>query len=160
MVILLMGVAGVGKTTIGQALAAELHWRFADADDFHSAENIAKMRAGIPLDDVDRGPWLQALHDAMVEWLAGGENAVLACSALKAAYREILVVSPEVKVVYLQGTFDQVAAHLSGRSGHYMDPNLLRSQFEALEEPHDVPTINIAQSIKAMVDQIRTALDL
>ena len=96
MIIVLMGVTGVGKTTVGQALARDLHWRFADANDYRSAANIAKMHAGIPLTDQDRAPWLQALHDATVGWLAREENLVLACSALKAAYRQRLIVSPEV----------------------------------------------------------------
>ena len=83
MIILLMGVSGVGKTTVGEALAQYLHWRFVDADEFHSAANVAKMRAGIPLDDADRAPWLQSLHDAIAAWIAAGESVVLACSALK-----------------------------------------------------------------------------
>src|SRR5581483_2263579 len=102
MIVLLMGVTGAGKTTIGQALARELHWRFADADSFHSAANVAKMRAGVPLTDADRAPWLSALHDAIAAWLAAGENVVLACSALKVSYRALLLVSPEVKLVYLR----------------------------------------------------------
>src|SRR5271166_2423789 len=98
MIILLMGVTGAGKTTVGRALAKQLRWRFADADDYHSATNIAKMRAGIPLTDADRAPWLRALHDAIAQWIRGGENVVLACSALKAEYRKILVASAEVKL--------------------------------------------------------------
>src|SRR5437868_444063 len=137
MVILLMGVTGVGKTTVGQALARELVWHFADADDYHSPENIAKMRAGMPLDDADRAPWLQVLHDAIAGWLTHGNNVILACSALKAKYRRILAVTADVKIVYLSGRFDLVAARLTGRKNHYMNPALLRSQFETLEEPRE-----------------------
>lgn len=102
MLVLIMGVAGAGKTTVGRALAESLHWRFADADDYHSASNVAKMRAGIPLADADRAPWLQSLRGAIVGWIAAGENVVLACSALKAAYRDTLLAGPEVKLVYLR----------------------------------------------------------
>ncbi|MGB7555746.1 MAG: gluconokinase, partial [Candidatus Korobacteraceae bacterium] len=142
MIIILMGVSGVGKTTIGKALAQELHWRFAEGDDFHSAANIAKMHAGIPLTDEDRAPWLQSLRSAITRWLAAGENVVLACSALKASYRETLQVAPEVKFVYLRGSFELIAQRLASRHGHYMNPHLLRSQFDTLEEPIDTVTID------------------
>src|ERR1700678_140321 len=98
MILMLMGVTGAGKTTVGRLLAQRLHWRFVDADDFHSAANVAKMRAGIPLTDADRTPWLGAIHDAIQKWLASGEDVVLACSALKASYREILLVNPRGEV--------------------------------------------------------------
>src|SRR5215470_10857851 len=126
MIILLMGVTGVGKTTVGQALAQELNWLFADADDFHSAENVAKMRAGIPLNDDDRAPWLQALHEAVVRWIGEGKSVVLACSALKEAYRKQLVVGPEVKVVWLHTEYEVIERWLTERHGHYMNPALLR----------------------------------
>lgn len=95
MIVLVMGVSGVGKTTIGPALAAQLGWRFVDADDFHSPANVAKMHAGIPLNDADREPWLQSLHDAITTWIAAKQSVVLACSALKEAYRQKLMVKPE-----------------------------------------------------------------
>jgi gluconokinase len=158
MIIVLMGVTGVGKTTVGQALARDLHWRFADADDYHSAANIAKMHAGIPLTDEDRAPWLQALHDAIVGWLARQENLVLACSALKAAYRERLIVSPEVKLVYLRGSMEVIAARLASRQGHYMDPHLLHSQFDTLEEPANALIIPADLTPAEMVDKIRAGL--
>src|SRR4051812_40390186 len=100
MIVILMGVTGAGKTTVGEALAARLHWSFVDADSYHTVASVEKMRAGIPLTDEDRAPWLTSLHNAIVEWLTAGANVVLACSALKGVYRERLVVSPEVKLVY------------------------------------------------------------
>ncbi len=158
MIIVLIGVTGVGKTTVGRALADELHWSFADADDYHSPENIAKMRAGIPLDDADRAPWLQALRDGVNSWMARGENVVLACSALKAAYRELLAVSPDVRIVYLRGSYDLLSERLLSRGGHYMNPTLLRSQFDTLEEPHDVLTVDVNQPVSSIVDNICTTL--
>ena len=157
MIILIMGVAAASKTTVGRALAETLHWRFADADDYHSAANVAKMRAGIPLTDEDRAPWLQSLRSAILGWLASGENIVLACSALKASYRDILVVSPEVKLVYLRITEELAAARLARRPGHYMNPALLHSQFETLEEPHAALIIDAGRSTEQIVTGIRGA---
>lgn len=158
MVVLLMGVTGVGKTTVGVALARELQWRFADADDFHSPANVAKMRAGIPLNDADRAPWLQALHDAIVGWLDGNESVVLACSALKAAYREQLLVSPAVKLIYLHGDAGLLAERLRDRHGHYMNSSLLQSQFDTLEEPQNAISVDVGKPAPAIVAEIRTAL--
>src|SRR5215475_12543576 len=109
MVILLMGVTGSGKTTIGQALAESLDWQFIDADDFHPPPNVAKMRAGIPLDDADRAPWLATLHDKIVGWLASNESVVLACSALKESYRRELIVSSDMRLIFLSASFDRIA---------------------------------------------------
>jgi gluconokinase len=158
MIVILMGVTGVGKTTVGRALAAELNWRFADADDYHSAANIAKMRDGIALEDAARAPWLQALHDAIEGWLKGGESVVLACSALKVAYRDVLIISAEVKLVYLRASFSFVAQNLSGRHGHYMNPTLLRSQFDTLEEPVNATIIQADKAVRDIVREIRNAL--
>jgi len=158
MIILIMGVTASGKTTISRALAEELHWRFADADDYHSAANVAKMRAGTALTDQDRAPWLQSLRSAILRWLAAGENVVLACSALKASYRDILIVSPEVKLVYLRITEELAAARLARRRGHYMNPALLHSQFETLEEPGDALIIDAARSTEQIVANIRGEL--
>lgn len=157
MIILIMGVTAAGKTTIGRALAEILHWRFADADDYHSAPNVAKMRAGIPLTDEDRAPWLQSLRSAILGWIASSENVVLACSALKASYRDRLVVSSEVRLVYLRITEELAAARLAARRGHYMNAALLRSQFETLEEPHDALTVDAAQPTEQIVISIRQA---
>ncbi len=158
MIIIVMGVSGVGKTTIGRALAQDLGWRFAEGDDFHSAANIAKMHAGIPLTDEDRAPWLQSLRYAITEWLADSQNVVLACSALKASYRTVLLVSPKVKFVYLRGSFELIARRLALRKGHYMNPDLLRSQFDTLEEPKGTLTIDAGQGVDQVVKEIRTAL--
>jgi gluconokinase len=157
-IILLMGVSGVGKTAVGQALAQQLGWRFADADDFHSAANVAKMRAGIPLDDADRAPWLQSLHGAIAGWIAAKESVVLACSALKESYRRQLLVGPEVKLVYLHGNFELLSQRLKARHGHYMNPNLLRSQFETLEAPTEAITVDVSGTVPEIVAAIRTAL--
>src|SRR5215469_5358462 len=160
MVILLMGVTGSGKTTVGQALAESLQWQFADADDFHPASNVAKMRAGIPLDDADRAPWLAALRTQMLGWLKSRANVVLACSALKQAYRDELVVGTDVRLVYLRGRSELIEARLKERHGHYMDPNLLPSQFAALEEPRDALAVDVDASVDEIVGRIRTVLNL
>ena len=155
MVILLMGVTGSGKTTVGQALAESLRWQFIDADDFHPPSNVAKMRAGIPLDDADRAPWLAALRTHIVGWLSSETNVVLACSALKQAYRDEVVVSPDVRLVYLRGSSQLITARLRERHGHYMDPNLLSSQFATLEEPRDALVVDVDTSVDEIVKQIR-----
>jgi gluconokinase len=160
MIIVLMGVTGAGKTTVGGALAGQLHWRFADADDYHSAANIAKMQAGIPLCDEDRAPWLQSLRELIRAWLAAGENAILACSALKAAYRDILLVSPEVKLVYLRAGPALIEARVAARTGSYMNPELVPSQFETLEEPKDAVVIDAGEKIEESVGEIRRALQI
>jgi gluconokinase len=158
MVILLMGVAGSGKTTIGRKLAAALDWPFADADDFHSPANIAKMAAGHPLDDADRAPWLAALRAYIDEHLARGENAVLACSALKASYRDLLVADPaRVRLVHLQGSPDLLQRRLRSRHGHYMAPTMLPSQLATLEPPAHALTLDIARTPDELVAEIRRA---
>jgi len=148
----------VGKTTVGRAFAEELHWRFADGDNFHSAANIAKMNSGVPLTDEDRVGWLQCLRDAIAGCLASGENVLLACSALKASYRKFLLVDPQVKLVYLRASFDLIAKRLVSRQGHYMNPHLLRSQFDTLEEPADILTIDAGLPVAQIVKEIRAAL--
>jgi gluconokinase len=160
MILLLMGVTGAGKTTVGRALAAEMHWRFADADDYHSAANIARMRAGIALTDADRAPWLESLHHAIAEWIRAGENVVLACSALKASYREQLIISSEVNLVYLRASEALIATRVAARTGSYMNPELVPSQFATLEEPHDGITIDAGGAVEEIVRQIRSALGI
>ena len=150
-----MGVAGAGKSTLGAALAARLGWRFMDADDHHPAQNVAKMAAGIPLGDEDRWPWLDQLNTM----LAGEKNVVLACSALKDSYRRRLLagIGPS-RIVYLQGSFELIAARLATRRHRYMPASLLESQFAALEPPAGAIAIDIAAEPGRCVDAIVQAL--
>ena len=159
MVVILFGVTGAGKTVIGRLLAGDLGWAFYDADDFHSAANVEKMRTGVPLDDDDRWPWLERLRVRIQESLAAGEHAVLACSALKDAYRDYLVVDGRVKLVHLSGDFELIAARLRARRDHYMNPALLRSQFDALEPPHgDALVVDVDNTPAEIVRTIRKSL--
>lgn len=151
-IVILFGVTGSGKTTIGRLLAAELGWQFYDADDFHSAENIEKMRQGIPLTDADRQLWLTRLHHLVGSTLERSQNAVLACSALKAEYRQFLKVNDLVRFVYLKGSYSSIQQRLKNRVDHFMNPQLLSSQFETLEEPElGTIVVDIASSPEAIV---------
>ncbi len=135
-VLVLMGVSGCGKTTVGAQLAAHLGWPMLEGDDLHPPANIAKMAAGTPLTDADRWPWLHAIAARIAAWRAAGRSGIVTCSALKRAYRDILVAGhPDVRVVYLQGDKALIQARLAGRHGHFMPPALLDSQFAALESP-------------------------
>jgi len=161
MVVVIFGVSGAGKTTIGELLAQELHWKFYDADDFHPQVNIDKMERGEPLTDEDRQPWLQSLREAITRSLAANENAVLACSALKRKYRELLRVNADVKFVFLHGSRARIADQLKQRRGHFIDPALLASQFADLEEPEsseDMLTIELKGEPDELVEQIRQKL--
>ncbi|MBC1216557.1 gluconokinase [Trichormus variabilis ARAD] len=160
MIIIIMGVSGSGKTTIGQMLAESLHWEFYDADSFHSLENIEKMRRGIPLDDADRIPWLQSLQTAITNWLQNNRNVVLACSALKASYRQFLLLDTDIKLVYLQGTFELIQTRLQKREHHFMNVELLTSQFASLEEPDDVIRVDISQSPQVIIQVIKTMINV
>src|ERR1019366_7560380 len=161
MVILLMGVAGSGKTTVGRALAAALGWSFRDADDFHPPANLAKMSAGQPLTDADRAPWLVAIRAHLDGCLVRDENAVVTCSALKASYRAALVADPaRVKLAHLTGDPALIAKRLAGRRDHFMKPAMLASQLAALEPPRDALTIDIAGLPDQIVAQIRHAFSL
>ena len=163
MIILLMGPAGSGKTTVGKLLAFALSWEFADGDDFHSPANREKMSRGIGLSDEDRIPWLDAIRDAMQKWQAQGRNVVLACSALKRSYREMLGIhsnAQNVKLVYLKGTYDLLLERLRSRKGHYATEQLLASQLADLEEPTDAITIDVAKSPEEIVSEIRRRLSL
>lgn len=138
LVIIVMGVSGSGKTTVGKMLATKIGWQFKDADDFHSPANKDKMHKGIALTDEDRRPWLENLGQNTAEWLKSGHKTVLACSALKKSYRSVLTGnSKKVAVLYLRADYQAIAARLEARSGHFMNKDLLRSQFEALEEPDE-----------------------
>jgi gluconokinase len=158
MVILVMGVSGSGKTTIGQMLSAQLNWPFVDGDSLHSAANVAKMAAGIPLTDEDRAPWLQSIHDVMEGWRLQQKNGIVASSALKEKYRRILLTSPEIKIVYLRGSYELIYSRMQHRPGHYMKPEMLQSQFAALEEPTDAIVVDIAAPAKEIVANIRQKL--
>jgi gluconokinase len=157
-VVLLMGVSGAGKTTVGKLLASQLGWEFADADDYHSAANVEKMRNGIPLTDADRAPWLESLRELMMRWIASGNSGVLACSALKKEYRGILVVEPETRVVYLKADRPLLRERLLGRRGHYMKESMLESQIATLEEPDDAVVVKAGQPPESVVREIRELL--
>jgi gluconokinase len=159
MIIVIMGVSGSGKTTVGQRLAEALHWGFSDADDFHSPANVEKMKRGVPLTDEDREPWLRALRAAIGRWKRDEPGHVLACSALKGHYREILGRNdPEVKFVYLRGEFDVIARRLKSRKSHFFNPALLRTQFEALEEPKDALVVDASKKPQEIVDAVLEGL--
>ena len=158
MVILVMGVSGSGKTTIGEMLSAQLNWPFVDGDSLHSAANVAKMAAGIPLTNDDRAPWLQSIHDVMEGWRMQHKNGIVASSALKEKYRQILLTSPEIKLVYLRGSYEVIYSRMQHRPGHYMKPEMLQSQFAALEEPNDAVVVDISESAEQMVANIRQKL--
>jgi gluconokinase len=162
-VIIIFGVSGAGKTTVGELLARELGWHFYEADDFHSPANIEKMRGGVPLTDEDRWPWLENLRELIKRCIAAGEDAVLACSALKRAYRRYLRVSAEVKFVFLHGDYALIAKQLQRRRGHFLNPALLQSQFADLEEPgldKETLTIELGRTPQELVKEIETKLHL
>ncbi|MGH9493996.1 MAG: gluconokinase [Candidatus Sulfotelmatobacter sp.] len=160
MIVIVMGVVGSGKTTIGQLLAEQMGWESADADDFHPASNVEKIRNGIPLTDDDRAPWLDSLRPAISQWIASRRNVVLACSALKRSYREKLDAGPEVRFVYLKGTPELIAERLRGRHGHFADEQILASQFADLEEPEGAITVSISSRPPEIVAEIRKRLAL
>jgi gluconokinase len=156
MIVILMGVTGAGKTTVGRLLADALSAEFVDADDFHPPANVAKMRAGIPLDDADRAPWLARVN-ALLRSRAGAD-IVLACSALKERYRTTLTAGLEARVVHLSGSRELLRERLRGRRGHYMNPGLLDSQLETLEAPAGALVVDIAASPETIVAALRRAL--
>jgi gluconokinase len=160
MIVIVMGVAGSGKTTVGQLLAGQLRWQFADADDFHPASNVGKIRNGIALNDDDRAPWLKGLHVAITQWIADKHYVVLACSALKRSYRRELEVGPEVRFVYLKGSASQIAERLRARHGHFAGEQILASQFADLEEPEGAVTVEIAATPQQIIATIRSKLGL
>jgi gluconokinase len=159
MLVIVMGVTGAGKTTVGRALAASLGWEFHDGDELHSEANKRKMHLGIALDDADRAPWLAAVRQLIEGMLVEGHDGVVACSALKQSYRDEIVVDPKsVKVVYLKGSKELIADRLNRRSGHFMNPDLLQSQFDTLEEPLDAVVVDVSMAPEAIVKEIRARL--
>jgi len=166
MVVVVMGVSGSGKTAVGEALAARLGWAFADADDFHPAANVEKMRGGVPLTDEDRTPWIRSLARAVGEWSGDGRDIVLACSALRRWHRGALRAAvrdgESLRFVYLKGGYDEVDRRLRGRIGHFMPERLLKSQFDTLEEPDssEAIVVGIGPPVAAIVDSIVAGLDL
>jgi gluconokinase len=160
--VIIFGVSGAGKTTIGELLARQLGQHFYEADDFHSQANIEKMHRGIPLTDEDRWPWLERLRELIERSVAANESAVLACSALKRAYRECLRVNNQVKFVFLRGDYALVEEQVRRRHGHFVNPALLQSQFDDLEEPkpdEDTLTIELGRTPRELVDEIKAKLN-
>jgi len=162
-IVIVFGVSGAGKTTIAKLLAEQLGWQFYEADDFHPRDNIEKMRSGRPLTDEDRWPWLERLREQITHSITAKDNAVFACSALKRAYRDRLRVSDDVTFVFLRGDYALIAEQLRHRRGHFMNPELLRSQFADLEQPEpdeDVLTIELGRTPQELVEDIKTKLRL
>jgi gluconokinase len=162
-IVIVFGVSGSGKTTIAKLLAEQLGWQFYEADDFHPRDNIEKMRSGRPLTDEDRWPWLERLREQITHSITAKDNAVFACSALKRAYRDRLRVSDDVTFVFLRGDYALIAEQLRHRRGHFLNPELLRSQFADLEQPEpdeDVLTIELGRTPQELVEDIKTKLRL
>jgi gluconokinase len=160
-IVVLMGVAGSGKTTVGRLFSDQLGWTFVEGDDFHSPANVEKMRRGEPLTDADRVPWLRALRRRIDELAAAGRSAVVACSALKQAYRDVLASGrSEVRFVWLTAPPGVIRDRLEHRTGHYMPPVLLESQLETLERPAGVPVIDVTPPPEQVAAAIRQRLGL
>lgn len=155
MIIIVTGVAGSGKSTVGKMLASHTQWPFHDGDDFHSPANVEKMRQGIPLDDRDRAPWLLAIRAKIESYLDAGKSAIFACSALKESYREVLQREDRrIRFVYLKGEIADIAPRMAARQNHYMPESLLQSQFDALEEPREAIVVPVTETPEAIVAQI------
>ncbi|GAB4412008.1 MAG: gluconokinase [Bacteroidia bacterium] len=161
MILILTGVSGSGKTTIGKLLSKRTGWPFRDGDDFHSPENIAKMQRGEPLDDADRAPWLLSIRSAIEAYLEAGQSAIFACSALKASYREVLRRDDKrIHFVLLQGSSEIIADRLALRKGHYMPATLLQSQIDALEPLDNGTQVSVEQSPELVADEIASHFHL
>lgn len=158
MICLIMGVSGSGKSTIGLRLSQRLGWRFYDGDDFHPPNNLLKMSRGIPLNDQDRQPWLQSLQQLIDTIVEDNSNGVIACSALKESYRNLLTQHQQVFWVYLQGSYEQIWERMQQRQGHFMQPEMLRSQFDILEEPKNALIVSVTDNPEGIVTQIMTVL--
>lgn len=151
--LVVMGVSGCGKTSVGEALSKKLGWPFFDGDKFHPEANVQKMSAGIPLNDDDRKPWLETLHSLIQQHILKGESVIVGCSALKESYRDILRGNLNVTFVHLEGSFDLIYQRMQARE-HFMKPGMLKSQFETLEPPQDAITVSIADPLDEIVGQI------
>ena len=161
MVVIVMGVSGAGKSTVGSMLAAALGWEFHDGDDLHPAANKSKMRSGVALTDSDRAPWLRAIRELIDSMLSARTHGVIACSALKQSYRDQLAArSGAVKFVYLRASAQLLRARLAGRAGHFMNPSLLQSQLDTLEEPQDALVVDVTSAPEAIVSEIRAKLGI
>jgi len=160
MILLVMGVTGSGKTTVGKLLAQSLGWLFLDADDFHPAENIEKMKHGVPLTDQDREPWLAAIHAELQKCAGKKQDAVLACSALKESYRERLAAGVDLRICYLKGTYSEIAARLQSRTGHFAGEAILAGQFADLEEPRDALVLPVSNTPEEIVGHVLRKLQL
>jgi gluconokinase len=154
MIVIVMGVTGSGKTTVGKILAERIKSEFADADDFHTAANKDKMHRGIPLTDADRMPWLASMHEYLAKASAENRSVVLGCSALKQSYRQILRDNLSVQLVYLKGTYEVIDAHLRKRTGHFADDKILAAQFADLEEPTDAIDVDVRLQPEQIVEEI------
>ena len=158
--IILIGVSGCGKTSIGRLLAGHLGWAFIEGDEYHSTENIRKMASGIPLNDGDRHPWLKALHDHLAQCHKKNQPVVMACSALKERYRDVLRGNqPGIHFVYLEGDFDLIYARMQARA-HFMKMDMLQSQFDTLEKPEDALVVDIRETPEIIISQIISAYNL
>jgi gluconokinase len=160
MIVIVMGVVGAGKTTVGSLLAKQLGWKFADADEYHPLSNVQKIHTGIALTDEDRAPWLELLRQAISDWIRANKSVVLACSALKHQYRQKLAVGPAVRFVYLKGSAPVIAHRLHERQGHFAGESILASQLADLEEPERAFTVDITNTPSQIVQQIRKELGL
>lgn len=154
-----MGVSGTGKSTIGKLLSDRTGWTFYDADDFHPLTNIIKMKHGIPLTDEDRLPWLLKLKKLIADTIDSDRQGVLACSALKSKYRQILQNDSEVKFIYLRGDYDCIQSRVQQRTGHFMSSDLLRSQFDTLEEPENAIEVDVSHTPEAIVEEILSQIN-
>ena len=155
-----MGVSGTGKSTVGKLLSDRTGWAFYDADDFHPQSNIDKMNRGIPLTDSDRLPWLNQLKQLITDSLNHNRSGILACSALKSSYRQIIQDDcSEVVFIYLRGDYNCIQARVKLRQGHFMNPNLLRSQFDTLEEPQDALIMDISHTPEIIVERILSQIN-
>lgn len=154
MVLVIMGVSGSGKTSVGKLLCEKLGWKYFEGDEYHPKENIEKMSQGFPLNDDDRKPWLLKLRSLIEESLMQEKNIILTCSGLKESYRKILKVNNDVKFIYLKGSYELIESRMKLRKDHFMKPGMLSSQFEALQEPTDAMVINIDQELNKIVGEI------